>query len=58
MLPGKLLHLVDESAVARRLLWFVALARSRLADHPARPALRDTKPLLQMTHGSTPPGRA
>src|SRR5215217_7548043 len=49
---------LGQPAIPLRLAAHVALARSVLADHPARPTLGDPQLLPNLLDGSPPPGRA
>ena len=58
VLPRELDHPLDQSAVPLRLAARVALARSGLADHPARPTLGDPQSPPNVLDGGPPPSRA
>src|SRR5215208_391964 len=58
ILPRELDHPFGQSAVPFRLAAHVALARSVLADHPARPTLGDPQSPPNVLDGSPPPSRA
>src|SRR5215211_2701402 len=56
ILPRELYHPLGQPAIPLRLAAHVALARSGLADHPARPTLGDPQLLPNVLDGGLPPG--
>src|SRR5215211_5251893 len=56
ILPRELYQTLGQPAIPLRLAAHVALARSGLADHSARPTLRDPQLLPNVLDGGPPPG--